>query len=299
MTSSSASAAALTASPTARRTALVVDSGPEINHLIDDVLTSEGWDIQRVSDNQAVLSLAAAQPFDLIITGAKSHGPEDVELLHKIRGVRPHQRLIILTEQWTPGDVIAAMREGAFSYLSGPFEGHSLHEMVRDATASPCWDDGIEILSATPDWVSLMARCDHVTADRLVQFLRGVRDADLPEAHREDVISAFREILLNAMEHGCKLDPNQYVEISFLRTRRAVVCRVKDPGQGFSLEELRHAAINSPAGDFFSHIAVREAQGLRPGGFGLMMAKKLVDELIYNEQGNDVLLVKYLPTDAA
>jgi len=35
-------------------------------------------------------------------------------------------------------------------------------------------------------------------------------------------------------------------------------------------------------------------QGLRPGGFGVMVARHLVDELIYGERGNDVLLVKYL-----
>src|SRR5215469_17658007 len=87
--------------------------------------------------------------------------------------------------------------------------------------------------------------------------------------------------------------------ISFIRARRAVACRVKDPGQGFSLEELRHAAINSPADDLISHTLVREEQGLRPGGFGLMMAKKLVDELIYNEQGNDVLLIKYIHPGAS
>ena len=144
-----------------------------------------------------------------------------------------------------------------------------------------------------------MARCDSVTADRLVQFLQGVREPVLPQADRDAVVHAFREILRNAMEHGCKFDPTQHVEISFLRTRRAVVCRIKDPGQGFSLEELRHAAINSPAGDLISHTLVREEQGLRPGGFGLMMAKKLVDELIYNEQGNDVLLIKYLHPGAS
>ena len=33
---------------------------------------------------------------------------------------------------------------------------------------------------------------------------------------------------------------------------------------------------------------------MRPGGFGVMLAKKLVDELIFGEEGNDVLLVKYL-----
>jgi len=91
----------------------------------------------------------------------------------------------------------------------------------------------------------------------------------------------------------------QHVEISFIRTRRAIACRVKDPGQGFSLEELRHAAINNSPEDLFSHVAVREEQGLRPGGFGMLLAKKLVDELIYNEQGNEVVLVKYLDSPPA
>jgi hypothetical protein len=69
---------------------------------------------------------------------------------------------------------------------------------------------------------------------------------------------------------------------------------VKDSGQGFSLEDLRHAAINSPAGDPLSHSAVREEQGLRPGGFGLLLAKKQEDDLIYNEKGSEVLLIKYI-----
>ena len=33
---------------------------------------------------------------------------------------------------------------------------------------------------------------------------------------------------------------------------------------------------------------------MRPGGYGILLAQKLVDELIYNEDGNEVLLVKYL-----
>jgi len=44
----------------------------------------------------------------------------------------------------------------------------------------------------------------------------------------------------------------------------------------------------------FSHMTVREERGLRPGGFGMLLVKKLVDELIYDEKGNDVVLIKYL-----
>jgi DNA-binding response OmpR family regulator len=275
-----------------QKTALVVSSDGDIDELLMSVLVAEGWNTQRVVDNQDALSVSREKTFDLVITGRKTRGPEDIELLRKIRSARPHVRLIILTDKWTPGDIISAMREGAFSYFVAPFEASALAEMVHAAMAEPYWDDGIEILSATPAWVRLTARCDLRTADRLVQFLQGF--GGIPQADKNQVSSAFREILINAMEHGAHFDPSQHVEISFIRSRRAIACRVKDPGQGFSLEELRHAAVGSSPEDLFSHMAVREEQGLRPGGFGILLAKKLVDELIYDEKGNDVVLVKYL-----
>jgi anti-sigma regulatory factor (Ser/Thr protein kinase)/CheY-like chemotaxis protein len=291
MTSPCSSASA----PAQQKTGLVVASGGEVDELLTNALLSDGWSIQRAADNHHALALATTEPFDLIVTGRKMLDPEDVELLRKIRSSRPHVRLIILTDKFTPGDVIAAMREGAFSYFSAPFQASELADMVQAAMAAPCWDDGIEVISATPAWIRLAARCDISTAERLVQFLRGVRDPNVPEG----IIFAFREILLNAMEYGCNFNPSQHVEISFVRAHGAVACRVKDPGQGFSIEELRHAAINSSPNDLFSHIAVRETQGLRSGGFGLLLAKKLVDEVIYNEQGNEVLLIKYVEPPAS
>jgi len=283
----------------AQKIALVVPSGSEVDELLKGLLASEGWSIQPAADNHEALSLASMTPFDLVITGRTTRALEDVELLRKIRGARPHTRMIILTDEWVPGDVITAMREGAFSYFSAPFDTSELIAMVHAAMAEPCWDDGIEMLAATPTWVRLAARCDMATANRLIQFLHGFKDPSVSETDRGAVATAFSEILLNAIEHGGHFDPSQYVEISFVRMRRAVVCRVKDPGEGFSLEELRHAAVNSAPGDPFSHLAVRETQGLRPGGFGLLLAKKLVDELIYSEHGNDVLLVKYVDPAAS
>jgi anti-sigma regulatory factor (Ser/Thr protein kinase)/ActR/RegA family two-component response regulator len=279
-----------------QKNVLVVVSGSDSDELLMSVLAKEGWNIQSVLDNQSALTLAEANEFDLIITGGKTSGAEDVELLRKIRSSRPHVRLIILTDRWTPGDVVAAIRAGAFSYFVAPFDASALTEMVRAAVLEPCWDDGIEILSATPNWVRLTVRCDLHTADRLTQFLHGV--GNIPPSDKEQIITAFREILINAMEHGGHFDPSQHVEISFIRSRRAIVCRVKDPGQGFSFEELRHAAVGSSPEDLFSHLTVREEQGLRPGGFGLLLAKRLVDELIFDEKGNDVLLVKYLDPPA-
>jgi anti-sigma regulatory factor (Ser/Thr protein kinase)/CheY-like chemotaxis protein len=274
-----------------RKKLLLVDPDLEVDELLKEVLCGDAWDIERVPDNDTALLFVKASPFDLVITGQNTSGREDVELLRKIRRIRPHVRMIILTGKSTPEDVIASLRENAFSYFKRPFDRVLLADMVHQAVNEPCWDDGIEVISATPQWIRLMARCTLVTADRLVQFLR---QSDLPEAEKEDLAVAAHEMLLNAMEHGGKFDPNHYVEIDYLRTKRAVACRVKDPGQGFTFDELRHAAVGSSPDDILSHMMVREDQGLRPGGFGIMLTQKLVDELIYNERGNDVILIKYL-----
>jgi hypothetical protein len=58
---------------------------------------------------------------------------------------------------------------------------------------------------------------------------------------------------------------------------------------------MPHAA---SADDPIGHMMVREALGMREGGFGILMSRGLVDELAYNEAGNEVRLVKYFPPQA-
>jgi anti-sigma regulatory factor (Ser/Thr protein kinase) len=73
-----------------------------------------------------------------------------------------------------------------------------------------------------------------------------------------------------------------------------LVYRIADPGEGFDIDKLRHAAISNPEDDPIRHIDIREESGLRPGGYGLAMTRSLVDELIYNEKRNEVMCIKYL-----
>jgi anti-sigma regulatory factor (Ser/Thr protein kinase)/CheY-like chemotaxis protein len=273
-----------------RKLALIVGSDDAVAGIVLKVLPA--WKVVRVDKNSSALEMLRQKSYDLVLTGDETSGKEDVELLRQIRIARPHTRMIILTKQSTPADVIAAMRDRAFSYFSEPYSIDDFTQMLQLATTGPVWDEGIEVVAATQQWIRLLARCDLRTANRLLQFIHEV--ADLPEKERTAVGTAFRELLMNAIEHGGRFDASQHVEIAYLRTKYAVVCRVKDPGKGFSLEELRHAAIANPPEAALLHMEERKEQGLRPGGFGILIAKHVVDEVIYGESGNDVILIKYL-----
>ncbi len=111
---------------------------------------------------------------------------------------------------------------------------------------------------------------------------------------KDNFVSAVREVLWNAIEHGGKMDPAKLIRIDLLHSNRAISCFVKDPGLGFHPKEMRHAAINNPPENAVQHALLREATGLRPGGYGILLAGNFADELIYNEHGNEVMLVKYL-----
>jgi DNA-binding NarL/FixJ family response regulator/anti-sigma regulatory factor (Ser/Thr protein kinase) len=273
--------------------ALLIGDDPEVKSELSTILASRGWTLEQSSDQNEALAMAAKHPYDLIVTSRKTSGKEDVEFLCRIRRIKPHTRVIILTDESTPEDVIASMRQHAFGYLSKGFSAESLADTVRNVLDAPAWDDGIEIISATPQLLNLAVRCQMMTADRLLQFMAEI--ADLPEEECRDAGLAFREMLLNAMEHGGHFDPEKYVEICYVRARHMVMARIKDPGDGFTLDEVRHAAIGNPPDDPMAHVIRRNQEGMRPGGYGVMLARNLVDELIYGEKGNEVLLVKYLP----
>jgi anti-sigma regulatory factor (Ser/Thr protein kinase)/ActR/RegA family two-component response regulator len=273
--------------------ALLIGDDPEVKAALSLVLAPEGWHLEESKNLDDALALAKARQFDLIVTSRDTSGQQDVEFLRRIRRVKPHTRIIILTDDSTPADAIASMREHAFGYLSNGFSIENLAETVRTVMDTPSWDDGIEVVSATPNLITLAVRCSMITAERLLQFMREV--ADLPDDELRDVGTAFREMLLNAMEHGGHFDPEKYVEICYVRTRHMIMARIKDPGDGFTLEEVRHAAIGNPPDDPIAHVIRRNDEGMRPGGYGVMLAKNLVDELVYGEKGNEVLLIKYLP----
>jgi anti-sigma regulatory factor (Ser/Thr protein kinase) len=272
---------------------LVIGCDTRLSQQIGNTLSAADLPMDYVAGHADALNLLRIRPFGVVITSPKSSVEEDLALLDEMRLITAGLRFVVLASHSTPEEVIAALRAKVFACFTPPFDLREIVNIAREAAPDNQWERDIEVLSARPGWVSVRVNCRLITADRLMTFEKELT-AQLPDGARLDLMQALREILLNAMEHGGGYDPDKIVEVTGVRTARALVFYVRDPGTGFQFESLRHAAISNPSDNPAAHVSLREKEGMRPGGYGLLMAAGSVDELIYSEVGNEVLLIKYI-----
>jgi DNA-binding response OmpR family regulator len=271
---------------------LVIDDDPALHQVIESALAREGHSLLRTTDGNKGVELLAREKFDLAIIDYVTPGMDGLEFLEDARGYNPNLKAIVITASGTPEAVLDILRKKVCDFLVKPFGVADLRAAVSAAlTENPAPE--IEVISAEPHWVQLRVPCDLAAVPILQKLLTQLK-ADLPEDTREAIAYAFREMLNNAIEHGGKLDPTNYVEVLCVLLKHAIIYWIKDPGEGFDPSALEHAAVNNPAGDPFRHVTVRDEKGLRAGGFGILMADQLVDELVYNERRNEVMFIKYL-----
>jgi anti-sigma regulatory factor (Ser/Thr protein kinase)/ActR/RegA family two-component response regulator len=269
----------------------------QVSREVGDALTAAGLPMEYSAGHADALQRMRVRSFGVVITSAYNAIEEGLAFLEEVRRIRPGVKFIVLAHNSTPDAVIAALRARVFACFTPPFDTDEIANLASRAASDNQWRDDIEILSARPGWVSVRVNCRIITAERLLSFAKEL-SAQLPEDARQDIMQALREILLNAMEHGAAFNPEQVVEVTAIRTARAMVFRVRDPGAGFRKESITHAACSDASSDPTAHIAHREEQGTRAGGYGLLLACGTVDELIYNEIGNEAVLIKYFEPKA-
>jgi CheY-like chemotaxis protein/anti-sigma regulatory factor (Ser/Thr protein kinase) len=273
---------------------LVVDDDRTTRHVLNKVLSGAGYATSVAKDGVEALKALRARRFDVLLLDVWMPRMNGLDLLSKLRNEKTRPRVVVMTSDDAPETLLKAVREQAFKYVHKPVESGALLQTVRDVLDAPEPPE-IEVTSARPEWVEIVVPCTRQAAEH-IQTVMSQLATDLPAELRESIGYAFRELLLNAVEWGGKLDPSRKVRIAYLRAKRMIMYRIADPGQGFHLDDLSHAAIGQPPDNPIAHMQVREEKGLRPGGFGLLSVRASVDELLYNEKRNEVVFVKYLET---
>src|SRR5687767_3847182 len=147
-----------------------------------------------------------------------------LELLAKLAARKKRPRVVVMTSDDAPETLLKAVREQAFTCVQKPIESSTLLETVREVVESP-EPLRIEVISARPEWVELLVPCTRAAAERIQPVLAHL-DAKLAPEVRDSIAFAFRELLLNAIEWGGRLDPNRQVRIACLRSSRMRMYRI-------------------------------------------------------------------------
>jgi two-component system, OmpR family, response regulator len=271
---------------------LIAAHDREARESLKETLRAEKYDITTAPDGRAALKKLKSGNFDLVLLDSRLPNLNGFAASAARRKKPPQSKLIVITPDDSPETLLTALKRYASLCLVKTSKHKDLIEAVHGSLGRKSCSEPIEVISARPDWLELEVPCSLDAANQLEALIARL-DNSLPEDVRNAIAHAFHELLMNAIEWGGRFNPNRRVHVSFLRAKHMVLCRIADPGRGFKFADLKHAAI-SHNGEPMKHRRFRDEKGLRPGGFGLVLVRANVDELLYNEAQNEVVFVKYL-----
>ncbi len=269
-------------------TALIVEDHPEQAELVARILRLRNYESILAEDGETGLRLARERIPDVVLLDLMLPDINGFDVCRRLRTDRTTMMIpvVMLTALNDVQHRVHGFRVGANAYVTKPYGVDALFEAITTARA---WRNSIEQLAIHGEI--------HVELNSEINFLKDLNDflmlvcQTTPLAHDQVVQlrQAVMEMAHNAIEWGNLHQSDRLVNITYRVHDDRLEIVVRDQGPGFDRSTLPHAAV---VGDPFSHLDVREKLGLRAGGFGLLICQGMVDEMRFNDLGNEVTLIK-------
>src|SRR5215831_20098822 len=112
---------------------LIVDDQERMAAVIATVLRFASYECDLVTDSERALALLANHTYDAVVTDWKMPEIDGMELLRRMKRDRPGLPVILITAYGSVSSAVAAMRAGAFDYVTKPFDNDDLRATVGRA----------------------------------------------------------------------------------------------------------------------------------------------------------------------
>ena len=275
------------------QTALIVEDHPEQADLVARILRLRDYDAILAGDGESGLRLAKERTPDVVLLDLMLPDINGFDVCRRLRTDRATMLLpvVMLTALNDVQHKVHGFRVGANAYLTKPYGVDDLFDAIESARS---WRQSIQQRSLHGEI--------HVELNSEINFLKDLNDffmlvcqaTPLAADQVVQLRQAVMEMAQNAIEWGNLHESERLVNITYRVHEDRLEIIVKDQGSGFDRGNLPHAAL---PGDPFTHLDVREKLGLRAGGFGLLICQGMVDEMSYNDPGNEVTLIKRFVND--
>jgi CheY-like chemotaxis protein len=294
-------------------TVLIVDDSPVDRKLIGGLLNRDSdWTIEYAENGAKALARMTIVDVDVIVTDLNMPEMDGLELVRAVRVQYPDLPVILITGQGSEALAIEALEQGAASYVPkqrlAEMLSETLDQVLGMVRADRSYARLIECVDRTEFTFTL--RNDPALIDPLVdmvqQMVGGMRLCDA--IWRVRVGIALEQALLNALYRGnLEISPEQMQEAREAllagkgvdivaersskapynkRTIFADICITKDEARFVVRDQ-------GPGLDVHKAPAAGDASALEhEGGRGLVLMRTFMDEVTFNETGNEVTMIK-------
>jgi DNA-binding response OmpR family regulator len=274
------------------RTVMIVDDERDLNDYLANLVQVRGFEpVQIYSGTQALEAVRADRP-ELILLDLMLPDLDGFTVCERLKRDRETNLIPILmvTALNDANHRAQGVRVGANGYLSKPFTPQQLFACMDEVLA---WAREHASRGTTGE-VHFDLRSEATYLQQTNDLLADLyAHTPLTERQVKDLKQAVMEMGSNAIEWGHRKDAELTLRITYRIEPDNVTLIIRDQGPGFNPSRIPHAASDE---DPIAHLDVRNELGIREGGFGIMLARGLVDEFRYNETGNEVTLVKRFVT---
>jgi DNA-binding response OmpR family regulator len=270
------------------RNVLIVDDERDTREILASLVQARGYESIQLDSGGAVADAVRAHKPDLILLDLMLPDVDGFAICERLKRDRETNLIpvILVTALNDANHRLSGVRVGANGYLTKPFTPEQLFGAIDTALA---WRDEHSDHGTTGE-INFDIRSEPTYLAQTNDLLADLyAHTPLTERQVKDLKQVVLEMGGNAIEWGHRKNADLVLRITYRIDSEKVTIVIKDQGPGFNPSQIPHAASEE---DPIGHLDVRNELGIREGGFGIMLAKGLVDDFRYNDKGNEVTLIK-------
>lgn len=275
------------------RNVLIVDDERDTNDILASLVQARDMTPIQVFAGEAVFQAVRERKPDLILLDLMLPDTDGFTVCEKLKRDRETNLIpvILVTALNDAHHRLSGVRVGANGYLTKPFTPDQLFAAIEEAMD---WHSEHQ-QHGTHGEINFDIRSEPTFLQQTNDYLSDLyAHTPLTERQIKDLKQVVLEMGGNAIEWGHRRNPELPLRLTYRIDAEKITIVIRDQGPGFNPSQIPHAASDE---DPIGHLDVRNELGIREGGFGIMLAKGLVDEFSYNDKGNEVTLVKRFPRD--